>query len=473
MQPTFDSGLFSNQTEFPNLFAKLHSLFDSTIPPLAQRSDILSSVKSYSKSELDDIVIDFELEYPTEMQALRVGMVHPHYKGEVKNFLTGEVLKEDFTNIGYHCVAVGYAAKQICAALEESGVLDHELSKQIVSRALVHDATKVFEIMRSKVISTVEGQLADLTESKPLAKFLTQILGKTAGQSAEELVGAVKSEATLQLEIAATVVDNRAAAGKSLDDLISTLSRAGVPNVLTTALQGESKRMFDKSLNDLSLDDVSALKEKISQKMTDGLDSMAKSPLTFYVPNAYTTAGYQEVEKRLIVGGFVTSPELANYLAKARDDTGHNSLGKISLFYLGGDELTAEQLATIVVHLADDMTSTDLAGDTCYLTPLRRMDASGFRGNVEGIRGYPWMMSEGVEIYRESTTSRLAYRDTKDFTTQSADALDSTNYFALQDKIGNACAATIVNLMQPELGMAPEEAARYLEKFLGSRDEGN
>ena len=97
--------------------------------------------------DIQTAIEDFEKRYPDEMGVLRIGGVYP---GEVEegfvNPYTGEPDHEYFGNIGEHCVAVAY-----CADVLAHAFLDPEDSgEDIVRSALVHDATKRFEVMRRK-----------------------------------------------------------------------------------------------------------------------------------------------------------------------------------------------------------------------------------------------------------------------------------------------------------------------------------
>ncbi len=92
----------------------------------------------------------FEKAYPMEMSVLRLGGVYPKEGGaETVNPYTGETDTEYFGNIGEHCVSVAECADILT---EQFLGANHPLRKQTVSRALVHDATKRFEIMRKKAV---------------------------------------------------------------------------------------------------------------------------------------------------------------------------------------------------------------------------------------------------------------------------------------------------------------------------------
>lgn len=100
----------------------------------------------------DRTLPDFESRFPVEMSILRLGGVYPRERNEgVVNPYTGELDTEYFGNIGEHCLAVA-----LCAEIITDNLLgkDDPRKRTIVSRALVHDSTKRFEIMRKKAVKT-------------------------------------------------------------------------------------------------------------------------------------------------------------------------------------------------------------------------------------------------------------------------------------------------------------------------------
>lgn len=105
---------------------------------------------------------DFESRFPMEMSILRLGGVYPRERNEgVVNPYTGELDIEYFGNIGEHCVAVA-----LCAEIIVDKVLgeEHPQKRTIIARALVHDSTKRFEIMRKKAVKA--GAISDAYSPK-------------------------------------------------------------------------------------------------------------------------------------------------------------------------------------------------------------------------------------------------------------------------------------------------------------------
>lgn len=93
----------------------------------------------------------FEKEHPIAFRLMEIGGVHPDRIIEIPNpYLDGEIDREDFRNVGEHCIAVGICAKRIADSLVGKGVLEAASRDEIVLRALMHDSNKRFEVMRKK-----------------------------------------------------------------------------------------------------------------------------------------------------------------------------------------------------------------------------------------------------------------------------------------------------------------------------------
>src|SRR5258708_17215194 len=96
-------------------------------------------------------VTEYAARFPMEMAILRLGGVYPGETSEgIKNPYTGEQEKEYFGNIGEHCFAVAHCADVITNKVVGD---DNPQKKKIISRALVHDAAKGFEVMRKKAVN--------------------------------------------------------------------------------------------------------------------------------------------------------------------------------------------------------------------------------------------------------------------------------------------------------------------------------
>ena len=57
---------------------------------------------------------------------------------------------EDFSNVGRHCVSVGFAASKIADAMIEKGLITQNTKEEIIKTALLHDGDKRLEVMRKK-----------------------------------------------------------------------------------------------------------------------------------------------------------------------------------------------------------------------------------------------------------------------------------------------------------------------------------
>lgn len=110
----------------------------------------MSEVELTKPVDFNKALPDFESRFPMEMGILRLGGVYPREQNEgIINPYTEELDTEYFGNIGEHCLAVA-----LCAEIITDSVLgkNHPQKGTIVARALVHDSTKRFEIMRRKAV---------------------------------------------------------------------------------------------------------------------------------------------------------------------------------------------------------------------------------------------------------------------------------------------------------------------------------
>lgn len=91
---------------------------------------------------------EFESQFPNELALFKTVGIHPTAAQTVQNPYTGMSAADNFTNIGEHCLAVAHCAEKISGALVQAGLITVEDARWIVQRALVHDLSKPFEIMR-------------------------------------------------------------------------------------------------------------------------------------------------------------------------------------------------------------------------------------------------------------------------------------------------------------------------------------
>ena len=114
------------------------------------KNSVLMTVELAKPVDFHKALPDFESRFPMEMAILKLGGVYPREQNEgTVNPYTGELDTEYFGNIGEHSLAVA-----LCAEIITDNVLGetHPQKRNIVARALIHDSTKRFEIMRRKAV---------------------------------------------------------------------------------------------------------------------------------------------------------------------------------------------------------------------------------------------------------------------------------------------------------------------------------
>ncbi len=122
---------------------------------------------------------EFKSAYPAVFEALEIAGVHPdkdpnttinpyfqYYNVDADE--TTKKVKDDFRNIGEHCIWVGICAKKIADKLMEADFIDHSQRTKIIERALIHDANKGFEVMRRNFANLVKSGVIKIHEQLPL-----------------------------------------------------------------------------------------------------------------------------------------------------------------------------------------------------------------------------------------------------------------------------------------------------------------
>jgi len=84
------------------------------------------------------------------MHILSICGVSPFGASEMINPYLQEMDREDFSNVGRHCVGVAYAAEKIADILLQHGLIIDKERDTIIIGALLHDGDKRLEVMRKK-----------------------------------------------------------------------------------------------------------------------------------------------------------------------------------------------------------------------------------------------------------------------------------------------------------------------------------
>lgn len=278
---------------------------------------------------IERIIPEYTLRFPMEMGILRLGGVYPGEKTEeFRNPYTGEIDAEYFGNIGDHCIAVAHCAEILATSV--SGY-DNPQTKNIIRRALVHDATKRFEVMRKK-----------------------------------------------------------------------------------------------------------ALKQGL-------------------IEDVYSTRAYETIRPILEQQG--VSSDVIQYMANAGAETGHNSLKDFIEIKDGVPVLkTEDNLAEMIVHLADDMTHTSFAkpgevAQTQYLTIEERMVASDFPNR------YPFIYKEGFGF---DENGKVVF--VKDAAEENLGLTNVRTYADWQVWVAREMSKYLVGLISPKT--SPNDAEQFLKNLV-------
>jgi hypothetical protein len=142
---------------------------------------ILEGVSRESSLHPSYLLPHYERQYPFILELFFSVGIHPNQPKRIFNPYTNELCEETFGNIGEHCIAVAHCAEKICQALVERGVLDDAERSRIVERALIHDITKPYEIMRRRAVE--EGRISDTYSASAYSKLKSLLLGRGYSKS--------------------------------------------------------------------------------------------------------------------------------------------------------------------------------------------------------------------------------------------------------------------------------------------------
>jgi len=118
---------------------------EQDLMPDLDREKIFAEARSFDPlSSLEE----FTNRHKAAIEILRIGGVHPTEVSEMDNPYTGKPHSESFANIGEHCLAVASLSSTLAFKIYDKGILSTLEVDQIINRALIHDASKRFEIMR-------------------------------------------------------------------------------------------------------------------------------------------------------------------------------------------------------------------------------------------------------------------------------------------------------------------------------------
>lgn len=130
-----------------------HQPSSSSAPGLPHGASTFPSAQRSSAGEIKrieplDLIADFEARFPQIFELFKTVGIHPLNPAAIIDPYTMQPVSESFANVGEHCVAVAHCASQIAGALERAGIVSAAERDKIIERALVHDLSKPYEILR-------------------------------------------------------------------------------------------------------------------------------------------------------------------------------------------------------------------------------------------------------------------------------------------------------------------------------------
>ena len=122
-------------------------------------------------------------EFQDELALLLRNGVHPFVEAAVFNPYTDTLDQRDFRNVGRHSLAVAHAAEVLGTELFKEGLVSMRDVRRMISRALIHDADKRFEIMKA---DAVRAGLRDQEQVPRRKRFVTSALSDPLAEPGSE-----------------------------------------------------------------------------------------------------------------------------------------------------------------------------------------------------------------------------------------------------------------------------------------------
>lgn len=441
--------------------ARLHAICDPRIPDVIDRDALRAATTPISPDILREFSEYLDKQFPVESQALMAGMVHMNFKGDPLNYLTGRSLNDPkLWIVGTSCTGAALAAYRGTLPLYEAGEIDKKTFREIIGGSWTFNSAKAFETARSKtgeeIVTALKARTPEITDL--FAQAIVDLIGSTQAESQEALASAVSAKAKREIGLLAVALEYADSAGGIASALEGSHASKGMIKWAKT-VEAETPGLHHKSFSSLG------------QKLVNECAAVLReTPLALELSTAYSRKAYEEVAERLRANGTEIDPRLLHILANARADTGHGSLAKFVRMFAEERPLSADEVAQASRHLWADMTATNFAdGTTRLVTHLGKMDLQGFRGDLlesEGIRGYPWMLEEGVVVTPGVGSNAIDVKDVKNVQQEGVGALAAASYFALQPTIGDICAYIHTSALGIDSIKTPKEAGLYMQQLL-------
>lgn len=166
---------------------------------------------------------------------------------------------------------------------------------------------------------------------------------------------------------------------------------------------------------------------------------------------AYSGEGYASA-KNVMMANLGIGPEDADRIIDAGESTGHNSLASfVELDAEGNLRLIDGNLGRKIIHLVDDMTSTDFEGSTWYLAPDERMATSDFPNR------YPWMWKEGFGFDSSGKVTRI-----KDIEHADGELRYVQSYAEWQIRVSGMLSEELKSIIDPNNRLGPTSYMKAL-----------
>lgn len=137
---------------------------------------------------------EFSKRFPSAIEILRIGGVHPTEVIEMGNPYTDRPDAESFTNAGEHCLAVASFAETVAKRLQKIGLLTSDEVDRATERGLIHDGNKRIEVFRKKAAAANILPTADVYSPNGYATIAPILLAQGFDQRTVEYMAQAGKE---------------------------------------------------------------------------------------------------------------------------------------------------------------------------------------------------------------------------------------------------------------------------------------
>jgi hypothetical protein len=418
-------------TRGADFFRPSRSLSETRVTLRIDRAQALDGISSFDSI---NVVREFETRYPRAFQYLRKCGILANGECDVIDPYTGIIRREPFNNIFEHSVAVGFAAQVIARELLRVNAISQAELDAAVERALLHDATKPYEIFRRRIGFYLNDSFkifeAGRASGIRIEEIFTQIFKMLLNRYKDPEAFAVHLKYTGWYFIRRDLIDATQA-----QTMVDAARRIGIKNGLGLKI----------------LDALVFTKTDIDEAKTDTrVQKLLASVFDYGLTNA--------VDYLPELLGEIFARDEALELSQCGAETGWPSYGRFlsvsserEIIGIRGNWVEA------IIHVADDMTLTSVPREGCksetyFLTTNERLFITG-----PTVRGCKIIMNQWIGACSDGSVVELS-----DSSPIPSGVRPTANVATLMVYISDSICESLKELISIEAGARPAEVIKRL-----------